>query len=198
MINENDTNIPDRGADLMRSIHNKEHRRMVKDAAYWIKKLDLKKHQEGGYFRQTYRSRESIGANALPGRFTAERPISTAIYYLLGADEFSAFHSLKSDELWHFYAGVGLTIHIIDQNGKYSAIRLGSDFDRGEVFQAVVEADCWFGAAGESTLCSTSYSLVGCTVAPGFDFSDFRLGDRSELIERYPEHKSIIKKFTRG
>jgi hypothetical protein len=167
----------------------------------------------------------------LPGRFTADRqtltdrPISTAIYYLLSADEFSAFHSLKSDELWHFYCGTALTIHIIDQNGEYSAIRLGSDFDRGEVFQAVVEAGCWFGAAVESgyhactsracsppasftyspaactppirSAYSPSYSLVGCTVAPGFDFSDFRLGDRRELIDRYPKHKAIIERLTR-
>jgi len=195
---------------------------MVKDAAYWIKKLNLEKHPEGGYFRQTYRSREAIEASALPGRFTADRQtltdrlISTAIYYLLSADEFSAFHSLKSDELWHFHCGAAVTIHIIDQNGKYSAIRLGSDFDRGEVFQAVVEAGCWFGATVESGdraqvscassppacyprshPCSAPYSLVGCTVAPGFDFSDFRLGDRRELIERYPEHKTIIEKLTR-
>jgi predicted cupin superfamily sugar epimerase len=183
----------------------------MKDAAYWIEKLDLKKHPEGGYFRQTYRSAESIEAGALPSRFNAGRPISTAIYYLLDADEFSAFHSLKSDELWHFYSGVAITMHVIDQKRGYSAIRLGSDFEHGEVFQAVVEAGCWFGAAVDNSnhghaSCSCSscspparspYSLVGCTVAPGFDFSDFRLGDRRKLIERYPEHKAIIEKLSR-
>jgi hypothetical protein len=202
---------------------------MVKDAAYWIEKLNLTRHPEGGYFRQTYRSRETIAQSALPGRFSDDRPISTAIYYLLGADEFSAFHSIKSDEVWHFYFGAALTIHIIDQNRKYSRLRLGNESDRGEVFQAVVEAGCWFGATADNSndptsgylyngsasvsapapasasvyssadphsACSPAYSLVGCTVAPGFDFSDFRLGDRADLIERYPEHQAIIEKLT--
>ncbi|MEW5803427.1 MAG: cupin domain-containing protein [bacterium] len=188
---------------------------MMKDAAYWITKLNLERHPEGGYFRQTYRSRETIAQSALPCRFTADRPISTAIYYLLGADDFSAFHSIKSDELWHFYCGDALTIYTIDQNGKCSHIRLGSDLECGEVFQSVVEAECWFGAAIESGVAAGSishpsrrsrdvsshagfgYSLVGCTVAPGFDFCDFRLADRRELLERYPEHRLIIEKLTR-
>lgn len=175
---------------------------MMKDAVYWIEKLALKKHPEGGHFRQTYRSREIIAPGVLPGRFKGGRPISTAIYYLLSGNEFSAFHCLKSDELWHFYTGTGLTIHVIDLNGTYSRIKLGNDFGHGEVFQAVVEAGCWFGAAVNSDdACSYSddtrlYSLVGCTVAPGFDFSDFRIGDRKELIELYPEHRTIIEKLT--
>ncbi|MEW6378756.1 MAG: cupin domain-containing protein [bacterium] len=137
---------------------------------------------------------------------SSSRPVSTAIYYLLSADEFSAFHSLKSDEMWHFYSGAALAIHIIDNTGKYSQVRLGSDYERGEVFQAVVEAGCWFGAAIDSggatgssraAASGTDYTLVGCTVAPGFDFIDFRLGDRRELIERYPEHTAIIEKLSR-
>jgi len=167
---------------------------MIKNAAYWIKKLDLKKHPEGGYFRQTYISKEIIQGNALPNRFIGGHAISTAIYYLLNGNEFSAFHRLKSDELWHFYSGISLTLHVITHHGEYSPINLGNNTDNGEVFQAVVAAGCWFGATVNDPL---SYSLVGCTVAPGFSFQDFEIGNRKELIELYPKHKAIIEKLTR-
>ena len=117
--------------------------------------------------------------------------MSTAIYFLLKGDECSRLHRLKSDELWHFYCGSSLTLHIIDQNGTYSHLQLGHD--HGAVFQAVVQAECWFGATVDH---SDSYALVGCTVAPGFDLHDFELGNRNELIEHYPEHKAIIEKLT--
>ncbi len=112
---------------------------MIKDAAYWIKKFNLKKHPEGGYFRQTYISKEIIQGNALPNRFIGGHAISTAIYYLLNGNEFSAFHRLKSDELWHFYSGISLTLHVITLHGEYSPINLGNNTDNGEVFQAVVD-----------------------------------------------------------
>ena len=167
---------------------------MKKDSAYWIKKLDLKKHPEGGYFRQTYQSKEMIAGNALPNRFIEARPISTAIYYLLNGNEFSAFHRLKSDELWHFYTGSSLTLHLIAPDGKYFQIKLGNNIDNGELFQEVIKAGCWFGATVNDFF---SYSLVGCTVAPGFSFKDFEIGNRKALIELYPKHKIIIEKLTR-
>jgi len=113
---------------------------MIKNAAYWIKKLDLKKHPEGGYFKQTYISKEIIQGNALPNRFIVGHPISTAIYYLLNGNEFSAFHRLKSDELWHFYSGISLTLHVITHHGEYYSINLGNNSDNGEIFQAVIDA----------------------------------------------------------
>ena len=161
----------------------------MKDACYWIEKLELARHPEGGYFRETYRSDEVVSAAGLPARFGAPRAFSTAIYFLLPGNECSAFHRIKSDELWHFYAGSGLTIHIIEPNGTYT--HLGLD---GEHFQALVRADWWFGATVDDP---QSFSLVGCTVAPGFDFADFELAGRDAIIELFPQHRAIIERLTR-
>ena len=162
----------------------------MKDADYWIKTLGLIKHTEGGYYREVYRSREIIPHNALPTRYNGERSFSTSIYFLLRGNETSRLHRLKSDELWHFYAGSPLTIHVIDLYGKHSTTKLGSDFEKGEIFQSTIEKGCWFGAIVNDP---SSYSLLGCTVAPGFEFDDFELGHRDGLIRLYPEHKQIIE-----
>lgn len=130
-----------------------------------IKQLRLKQHPEGGYYRETYRSKEFIPAKALPRRFNDRRTFSTAIYFLITKERPSAFHRIKSDELWHFYQGDPVEITMILKNKKKKKIILGS----GE-FQAVIPAGLWFSA---KTL--GQYSLVGCTVAPGFDFADFQL-----------------------
>ncbi|CAB1068956.1 FIG018171: hypothetical protein of Cupin superfamily [Olavius algarvensis Delta 1 endosymbiont] len=163
------------------------------NAEYWINKLDLRSHPEGGYFKETYRSREVIAKQALPARFSGDRVFSTCIYFLLNQKEFSAFHVIQQDELWHFYEGSSLTIHIIDPSGEYTAVKLGTRIDRGESFQAVVRAGCWFAAAVDDT---EAYALVGCTVAPGFDFADFKLADRKMLVELYPAHREMIEKYT--
>jgi predicted cupin superfamily sugar epimerase len=166
---------------------------MHKDAAYWIKKLQLSEHPEGGYYKETYRSPELIEGDCLPKRFGGPRCFSTAIYFLLEGDQFSAFHRIKSDEVWHFYTGSSLTLYIIHLNGELSEIKLGSNFEEGEMFQAVIKAGCWYGARVNDP---NSYSLVGGTVAPGFDFKDFELAERKKLIELYPQHRSIIEKLT--
>ncbi|MEQ8997433.1 MAG: cupin domain-containing protein [Coleofasciculus sp. B1-GNL1-01] len=165
----------------------------TKNAEYWIEKLGLQKHPERGYYKETYLSDEQIAHESLPKRFSGRRNFSTAIYFLLAGTDFSALHRIKSDELWHFHTGSSLTIHIIEQSGNYSSIKLGENFDQGEVFQAVVKAGDWFGATVNDP---QSYSLVGCTVAPGFDFNDFELGKREDLIKRYPQHQSLIEKMT--
>ncbi|MFP4123129.1 cupin domain-containing protein [Coleofasciculus sp.] len=167
---------------------------LTKNAGYWIEKLGLQKHPEGGYYKETYRSDEEIAHENLPKRFSGRRNFSTAIYFLLVGTEFSALHRIKSDELWHFYAGSSLTIHVVEQSGNYRPIKLGENLDEGEAFQAVVKAGDWFSATVNNP---QSYSLVGCTVAPGFDFNDFELGKREELIKRYPQHQSLIEKMTR-
>ena len=166
----------------------------MKDANYWIKKLDLKRHPEGGYFKETYRSDEVIFKDALPKRFSGDRVFSTSIYFLLNKKDFSAFHRIKQDEVWHFYEGSSLTLHIIDQTGDYSAIKIGRNIEDNELFQAVVERKCWFAASVNNV---EEFSLVGCTVAPGFDFADFEMPDRKSLASKYPEHIKIINKFTR-
>ena len=164
-----------------------------RDATYWIDRLHLEPHPEGGFFRETYRSPESIDSGALPSRFDGPRAIATAIYFLLRSHERSAFHRIKSDECWHFHTGSPLTIHVISPEGDYAARSLGSRPDLGQAFQAVVPAGSWFGATVHDP---DSFSLVGCTVSPGFDFADFELAGRSDLTARYPQHRSIIEKLT--
>jgi predicted cupin superfamily sugar epimerase len=168
---------------------------LEKNARYWIEKLQLEAHPEGGYFRQTYRSEIVIAREALPAGFTGARAVSTAIYFLLEGKNFSAFHRLRSDEVWHFYAGEPLMVHVIDRAGKYSSIRLGRDLDAGEVPQAVVPAGCWFASHMADW---SSFAVVGCTVAPGFDFEDFEMAKREELVARYPQHGVLIERLTRG
>ena len=167
----------------------------ISTAKDWIEKLQLAPHPEGGYFRQTYKSEVVIAREALPAGFSGARAASTAIYFLLDGQNFSAFHRLQSDELWHFYAGAPLCVHLLDPAGNYSRIILGSDPDSGEVLQAVVPAGNWFGShvAGWS-----SFALVGCTVAPGFDFQDFEMGNRRDLGARYPQHHDLIARLTRA
>jgi predicted cupin superfamily sugar epimerase len=168
---------------------------MRKDAQYWIKKLNLLPHPEGGYFRQTYRADLVILREALTPNFTGARAASTAIYFLLDAENFSAFHRIRSDELWHFYAGNSLEIHVIDPNGTYSRLLLGNNPDAGESFQAVVKAGCWFASRVQNP---KSFALVGCTVAPGFDFEDFELAKRFYLSQLFPQHKCLIEDLTRS
>jgi uncharacterized protein len=167
---------------------------MAKDAAYWIERLKLEAHPEGGYFRQTYRAELVLAQEALPAQFTGSRAASTAIYFLLDGENFSAFHRLRSDEIWHFYVGESLVVHVIDENGQHSEIQMGRDPDAGEVLQAVVTAGCWFGSRLRD---GKSFALVGCTVSPGFDFEDFELAKREELLRRYPQHRGVIEKLTR-
>ena len=159
------------------------------DASYWIDRLGLQAHPEGGYFRETYRSADRLDAGALGGRYDGPRPASTAIYFLLTSEAYSALHRLKSDELWHYHAGAPLTVHVIDREGGYRSHRVGLDLDAGQRPQAVVPAGCWFGASVDEP---GGYALVGCTVAPGFDFADFELADRDRLTRQFPEHAELI------
>lgn len=160
---------------------------------YWIKKLNLQKHPEGGYYRENYRCQDIINKDKLLTRYNDSRNSSTAIYYLLLGEEFSAFHKLKSDEIFHFYSGSTLIVDIIDNEGKYHQFKLGNNPDKNEVLQLVIHHDCWFASHVSE---SDSYSLIGCTVSPGFDFADFSLGNQEELITSYPDFIDIITKFT--
>jgi predicted cupin superfamily sugar epimerase len=168
---------------------------MPKSAQYWIKKLNLIAHPEGGYYRETYRSELSIPREGLPPQFTGARLVSSAIYFLLDGENFSAFHRLRSDELWHFYAGSPISVHVIEPDGGYSKIHLGSDPEAGDVLQATVKAGRWFASHVRDP---GSFALAGCTVAPGFDFADFELGKQAELIRLYPPHRNLIERLTRN
>ena len=165
----------------------------MKNARYWIQNLCLCKHPEGGYFRETYVSKDAIGVCCLGSGYDGPRPVSTAIYFLLPGNEFSAFHRLRSDEIWHHYDGSSLTIHMLVQDGGYRKIRMGLDYKNGEQPQVLIPAGVWFAAHVND---KASFTLSGCTVAPGFNFRDFELGQRDELVKKYPEYKQLIVQFT--
>ncbi|SOD95890.1 cupin domain-containing protein [Spirosoma fluviale] len=162
-------------------------------AAYYVQAYTMQPHPEGGYFTETYRSTELIPQSALPGRFGGTRSFSTAIYFLLESHHTSALHRIASDEVWHFYAGGALEIFVITATGELTVIRLGNNPEKGEVFQAVVPAGCWFGSAPAA---GVDFSLVGCTVAPGFDFADFEMASRESLLKEFPEHREVIEKLS--
>lgn len=166
---------------------------MKKNTEYWIEQLNLEPHPEGGFYRQTYKSEEFINKTALPSRFSGDRTFSTSIYYLLPGGNFSAFHKVNQDEIWHFYYGCPLTLHIISPEGRYSCSHLGDNPENGEAFQIIVKAGDYFAAQPDQ---NDSFSLCGCTVAPGFEFADFEMPAREVLLREFPQHKNVITRLT--
>ncbi|GAB3039771.1 cupin domain-containing protein [Spirosoma pulveris] len=162
-------------------------------AAYYVRTFHMQPHPEGGYFVETYRSAETIPESALPGRFGGARSFGTAIYFLLESHHVSALHRIASDEVWHFYAGGALEIFVITPTGELTVVRLGNNPEKGDVFQAVVPAGCWFGSAPAA---GVDFSLVGCTVAPGFDFADFEMASREKLLAEFPQHRGVIERLS--
>lgn len=158
-----------------------------------IERLSLVPHPEGGFFRETYRAAFQLGAQALLPQFTGMRHASTAIYYLLTAGDRSRFHRIRSDEIWHFYQGDPLQVVEITEAGDISATLLGSDIAAGQVLQHVVPAGRWFGACPAA---GSRFSLVGCTVSPGFDFADFEMAERAALLSTYPQLQDWITRLT--
>ena len=166
---------------------------MTAEADRLIALLELKPHPEGGYFRETYRAGETIAREALPGRYDGPRAFATAVYFLLPSGHVSALHRLRSDELWFFHAGSALIVTSIAPDGTLVEARVGADPARGQYLQISVAAGCWFGAAVDAP---DSFALVGCVVAPGFEFADFELGDRAALARRFPQHRGVIERLT--
>jgi uncharacterized protein len=166
----------------------------MQSVSYWVDKLQLKPHPEGGFYRETYQAPLQIAKSALPAAFRGDRSASTAIYFLIDGENFSAFRRIAADEMWHFYAGTALALELIDPVGKHTQLLLGNNPDAGEEFQAVIPAGCW---SASHVRDASSYSLVGCTVAPGFDFADFELAKRAELSAQFPQHKTLIHLWTR-
>lgn len=167
---------------------------MRPNAAYWIRQLQLSSHVEGGAFREVYRSELSISQQALPIFFQGNRNIATSIYFLLSSGQFSAFHRIASDELWHFYYGDPLLIYELGHSGELTIHRLGPNIEKGESFVTVVKAGSWFASVPAD---GSEYALVGCTVSPGFDFTEFELAERAMLTGLYPEHAALIERLTR-
>ncbi len=167
----------------------------MKSAGYWIEELQLEPHPEGGYFKETYKSAESFHSSTLPDRYSSSRPFATSIIFLITSENFSAFHQLKSDEVWHFYDGSTLSLYTINTQGELTTYNLGRKIREGEQLQVIMPHSQWF--AGEVSM-ANSYALVGCSVSPGFEYDDFILGKKENLCKAFPQHKTIISRLTRS
>ncbi|MDF7823121.1 cupin domain-containing protein [Pontiellaceae bacterium B12227] len=150
----------------------------MKSSNHWKNELMLEPHPEGGFYRRVYES-DLLREDG--------RPLLTSIYYLLEAPDFSALHRLKSDEQWHFYAGSPITLHELGPAGEPAEIVLGAG-----AFQHTVKAGTLFGATVER-----GYALVGCTVVPGFDFSEFEMPSRAQLLAEFPNQYEFIVRLSR-
>lgn len=156
--------------------------------------LGLAPHPEGGYYREVYRAAETVVHPAFPEGRGARRAAATHIYFLLPAEDFSAFHRVvPSDEIWHLYGGDDLELHLIHADGRYETKLLAADPAAGEP-TAVVEAGCWQAARVAP---GGAWSFGGCTVAPGFDFADFEMPTADDLLRLHPQHERIIRELTR-
>jgi len=160
-----------------------------------IDALGLRPHPtEGGWFVETYRAAESVGAAGLPARYGAARPHATAIYYLLTPDTFSEIHRLGSDEVYHFYLGDPVEMLQLRPDGAGEVLILGTDLSAGQRPQIVVPREVW---QGSRLVEGGRFALLGCTVAPGFEPEDHERSERAVLVERYPEHRDLIEALTR-
>ncbi len=157
---------------------------MIKKADYFIEKLNLKTHPEGGFYAETYRCQQTL--NNDEGK---ARNISTAIYFLLKDQQKSHLHRIKSDELWFHHQGETLAITLIVDD-KIEVIYLGTNLAAGEVLQATIPANCWFASQVKN---QNGFALVSCTVAPGFDFEDFEMAKKEDLISQYPHYKAFFE-----
>ncbi len=161
---------------------------MNEDARAIVEALGLAPHPEGGFFRETFRAPLVVGAPQGP------RAVSTAIYFLLLGGTFSAWHRVRSDEVWHHYDGDPVELCLLAEDGELLVTRLGRDLARGERPQVVVPAGVWQAAAPSGH----GFALCGCTVAPGFDFADFDMPSRADLVRRFPSRRELIERLTRG
>jgi predicted cupin superfamily sugar epimerase len=152
---------------------------------------------EGGYFRETFRSAESLPAAALPRRYTSARPFGSAIYYLLTSepDCFSTLHKLPTDEVYHFYLGDPIDLLLLHPDGRSELVILGPDVLTGQQVQFVVPRDVW---QGSRLIPGGNFALLGTTLAPAFDPSDFVSGHREELLRLYPAQAALIRLLTRS
>jgi predicted cupin superfamily sugar epimerase len=154
------------------------------EAVQLIRTLGLRPHPEGGYFAETYRSEDRVNCGE------RRRSAITTAQYLLTGEEFSAFHRLRSDEIWHHYAGGSVAIDLINPDGRRQEVTIGE----GKCWYAAIPPGVWFAA---HLLDRHSYVLVGCDVAPGFEFEDFEVGSRADLLREFPKHAALIERWTR-
>ncbi len=168
----------------------------MRTAEFWIERLGLEPHPEGGWYRETYRSEGSYGFDA-SSPFGSPRSFATSIHYLLQRGDRSRLHRIHSDEQWYFHAGSPLDVHAFPESGEPSRFTLGDDPDAAQTLHSWVPAGSWFGAClSEQSAEQDAYALVSCVVAPGFDFRDFSFAGRQELIQAFPGHARIIEKLS--
>ena len=163
------------------------------DARSLVRRFALQPHPEGGWYRETHRGTDTVAVERDGAR--AVRSVSTAILYLLEDGHFSALHRIRSTEIWHHYAGAPLELVQLIEGLAPIVTRVGSDLGDGQVPQAVVPAGVWFGARPEPGA-APGWVLVGCTVAPGFDFADFELGTRDDMLGRFPDCADWVERLT--
>ena len=159
-----------------------------------IRKLDLKPHPEGGYYREIYRSGEEIDKDSLPDRYSGSRCFGTGIYYLLTPGDMSAMHRVKSDETFHFYMGDPTELLLLFPDGSGKIIDVGIDLEKGMEPCVTINRGVW---QGQRLKDGGQFVLFGTTVNPGFDFDDFEMGDRNKLQTEYPEFSEMIEKLTK-
>ncbi|MBO9699410.1 MAG: cupin domain-containing protein [Sporocytophaga sp.] len=155
-----------------------------------INQLNLEKHPEGGYFKEMYRSESEIPESVLSKDYSGKRNTATSIYFLLTDKEFSAFHKIKSDEIWYFHQGNSIEIYMLSQEGL-NVKKLGTQI--GDHFQLLIPKNTWFSAKVVGEGCT----LVSCMVAPGFSFDDFELAKREDLLKLFPKQANIVKELSR-
>ncbi|HET8793422.1 MAG TPA: cupin domain-containing protein [Nitrososphaeraceae archaeon] len=161
---------------------------MENNSQYWIEKLGLVKHVEGGYYKQIYASQKQCQEHNI-------RNLATCIFYLLEGNDFSAFHRINADEIWHFFLGSSLTLYNINENeSKMKINKLGKDFEKSENLQVIIPQGDWFAAEVDDR---TSFTLVGCTVIPGFEYKNFEIGKKQSLLEKFPPYRDLIEKLCR-
>ena len=161
-------------------------------AEYWIQHLNLKPHPEGGFFKEEYRSNIEIDQHNLPVGYKSARRIATSIYYMLRSQDISRLHRLKSDELWYFHSGGAIKVYVIDTEGNKHTYLLGSNHERAEQYSLLIPGGSIFCAEVTE---KASYGLVSCVVCPGFEFEDFEMFDKEDLIQAYPKHTALIEKY---
>lgn len=149
-----------------------------------VQSLGLLPHPEGGFYKETYRSELTLEGK--------ERQLLTSIYFLLTSENISKFHRIKSDELWYFHAGSPLIVHTLGERG-HQQHHLGLELSKGQQPFLWIPKDTIFGSTVAE---NDGFSLVSCAVAPGFDFRDFELFERSELLAAYPEHRDIVERLS--
>jgi predicted cupin superfamily sugar epimerase len=173
-------------------VHHEENN--VPTAQDLITLLNLRPHpKEGGFFRETYRAADRFGASQLPAHYGGERAAGTAIYYLLTPTTVSALHRLASDEIFHFYLGSPVRMLQLDPGGDSKGIVLGSDLWAGQQVQVLAPRGIWQGSLLEP---GGDFALLGCTVAPGFDYADYEHGNRAALLQQFPQHAELIRRLT--